>query len=183
MNSPCCKLFLGPMYSEKTSQLMRCIRRALLADFFCIVIKYAKDTRYSLSPELITHDGITLKNKNRLKIVSVNKLSEIKLKDEEKKIAIDEGQFYPDLYDFLQKCMNEGRDVYISALDGDFRRQPFGEIPRVIPLCTHIEKMRGICMVCKTNESSYTKRIVNSNEIELIGSFESYISTCYNCFN
>lgn len=78
--------------------------------------------------------------------------------------------------------MREGKKVYVSALDGDYRRKPFGKIGELIPLCTHIVKLHAICMMCKKNNGYYTLRTVQNEEIELIGANDKYMAVCLKCY-
>ena len=177
-----CKLFIGPMFSEKTTELIRCLKRAIFAEIPCVAIKYHNDNRYGDNSALFTHGDLSLQEKKGLRIIKAKKLKDINLKPDEKVIGIDEGQFYPDLPEMVDKWMKEGRKIYISALDGDFRRKPFGRIPDVIPLCTSVVKLKAICMVCKNNYASYTLRIVKGNDVEMIGSNDKYMAACLKCY-
>jgi len=176
-----CKLYLGPMFSEKTSEIVRHIKRAKIAGLKCIIIKFEEDNRYGDDNVIYTHDGVTLRPSDNLRIVKTLKLSDIELTDE-KVIAIDEGQFFDDIPEIVDKWMREERRIYISALDGDYLRRPFGRISELIPLCTHITKLSGICTLCKKNNSSYTLRIVPGNNQKDIGTTDKYMSTCLQCY-
>lgn len=177
-----CKLYLGPMFSEKTTELIRNVKRAVVAGLRSVIIKYADDNRYGDDEALYTHDGTSLKTMNGIRVVKTLLLMDVHIEQYESVIAIDEGQFYPDLREFVQICMSKGKKVYISALDGDYLQRPFGKVGEVIPLCTFITKLSGICMMCKNANSSYTLRTVADVETKLIGGTEKYISVCYECY-
>ena len=177
-----CRLYLGPMFSEKTTEILRQIKRARIAGIPCVVVKYAKDTRYGAGPTIFTHDGSSVTGGKDLRVVEARTLDEVKLSSRENVIAVDEGQFYPDLPHVVDRWMQEGRKVYVAALDGDFRRKPFGKVGSLIPLCTHIIKLHAICMICKERHASYTLRTVESDEYELIGGVDKYAAACLPCY-
>ena len=181
MSATECKLYLGPMFSEKTSEIIRQVKRAKIAGLNCAVVKFAEDVRYGDGDALYTHDGASLQTSKGIRVVQATQLSDVKLTTE-KVVAIDEAQFYPDLPEFVDRWMREGRRIYIAALDGDYRRKPFGRIPELIPLCTHITKLSGICTLCKVNNSSYTLRIVPGDTQKDIGAEDKYMSTCLSCY-
>lgn len=97
-------------------------------------------------------------------------------------IAIDEGQFFPDLVEFAEKLANEGHVVIVAALDGTFQRKPFGSVLELIPLAEKVDKLSAVCIDCG-KEAAFTRRTVESNEIELIGGEECYKPVCRKCFN
>lgn len=95
-------------------------------------------------------------------------------------IAIDEGQFFPDVFistlickiaQFCEKLANDGKIVLVAALDGSFERKPFNTILELIPLCEKVVKLTAVCWYCKQDNASFTKRTVNSKESNLILTF------------
>lgn len=176
-----CKLYLGPMFSGKTTELVRNIRRFEFVKMKSLVIKYLGDNRYSNNETIITHDENVLKQSKYITIIKSETLVNVDIGPYDV-IGIDEGQFYPDLYDFVLRCMNANKHVYISALDGDFLKRPFGQIHLVLPLCTYVTKLSSICNVCKNN-GYYTKRISNDTNTVDIGGTDKYMSLCWNCYN
>jgi len=177
-----CRLYLGCMFAGKTEEMLRQVRRARIAGIPCVIVKYANDNRYGDSSTVTTHDGMALTGGKDLRVVQARTLGEVKLSPKEKVIAVDEGQFYPDLPFIVDKWMKEGRKVYVAALDGTYQRKPFGKIGELIPLCTHVVKLHAICMVCKERHASYTLRTVESDEIELIGGTDQYMAACLPCY-
>lgn len=172
------ELIIGPMFAGKTTELMRRVKREIHARRLCLVIKYAKDVRYS-KDHVASHDQLTLRAK-----AAVAQLKDVG--DEWKYhevIAVDEGQFFPDLVDFCRKVSDAGKIVIVSALDGDYLRKPFGHVCELIPLCETVSKLTAVCMMCHTKEASFTRRTVNSNQQELIGGADMYIATCRDCYN
>jgi thymidine kinase len=83
-------------------------------------------------------------------------------------VAIDEGQFFLDIVEVSERLANEGVVVVIAALDGTFQRKPFGNILSLVPLAEQVVKLSAVCIECG-NEAAFTRRTVDSQEVELIG--------------
>lgn len=171
------ELILGPMFSGKTTELFRRIRRYTFANYRCIVIKYRKDQRYAAAGEASTHDQLMFAaNPCERLAEAVDEVANFDV------IGIDEGQFFPDLLEFSEKWANTGKVVIVSALDGTFQRKAFGRTLELIPLAEKVDKLRAVCMLCY-GDASFTKRIsTDDNRIEVIGGSEAYVSTCRKCF-
>lgn len=172
------ELIIGPMFAGKTTELMRRVKREIHARRSCFVIKYAKDTRYDVQ-NVSSHDQLTLRAQ-----ASVSSLEEVQ--DSWKEfdvVAVDEGQFFQDLVPFCNAVANSGRVVMVSALDGDYLRKPFGHICDLIPHCESVEKLTAVCMMCHNQPASFTRRTVDSAQVELIGGAEMYIAACRECYN
>ncbi|CAD8179568.1 unnamed protein product [Paramecium octaurelia] len=168
----------GPMFSGKTSELMRLVKRFTISERKCVVLNYANDNRYSGEQCISSHD------KQFLKAIKVCKLNEAYEKCKESDVvAIDEGQFFTDIVEFSEKMANLGKIVIVAALDGTFDRKPFHNILNLIPLAERITKLTAVCWFCKRENASFTKRIVQSQEIELIGGEDCYKPACRLCFH
>lgn len=138
-------LYLGPMWSSKTSRLIsehkkwNCIGKPTL------VINHAIDTRYGSDGFLYTHDKI------KIPCILVNNLEEIPKKyiDESEAIFVNEGQFFSGLKKVaLTWCEDFGKHVYIVGLDGDRNREKFGELLDLIPYADYYEKLHAKCKMC-----------------------------------
>ncbi|XP_047689661.1 thymidine kinase, cytosolic isoform X1 [Prionailurus viverrinus] len=151
------QVILGPMFSGKSTELMRRVRRFQIAQYKCLVIKYAKDTRYSSS--FSTHDRNTMEA-----------LPACLLRDVAQEalgvavIGIDEGQFFPDIVEFSETMANAGKTVIVAALDGTFQRKAFGTILNLVPLAESVVKLTAVCMEC-FREAAYTKRLGAEKEV------------------
>jgi thymidine kinase len=182
----CIELVIGPMFSEKSTEMISRIRRAALADQSALIIKHRDDVRYEDGNAITTHAGLCQRETPRteslapVRIIAVRALSEAVVTEEV--IGIDEGQFYPDLIEYCEKWASEGRRVIVAALDGDFARRPFGRVCELIPLCESVEKRRGVCMVCRRRASAFTLRLNQSTALIEIGAQESYRSACRRCY-
>ncbi|KAM9296769.1 thymidine kinase, cytosolic [Gastrophryne carolinensis] len=159
------------------TELMRRVRRFQIAQYKCMVIKYAKDTRYS-KEQLATHDRHTMS------AVSACKLADVFLEAlNHCVIGIDEGQFFPDTVEFCEEMANRGKTVIVAALDGTFQRKAFGDILNLVPLAESVVKLNAVCMECyRYREAAYTKRLGSEKEVEVIGGADKYHSVCRSCF-
>ncbi|NXS63787.1 KITH protein, partial [Brachypteracias leptosomus] len=166
------QVIFGPMFSGKSTELMRRVRRFQLAQYRCLLVKYAKDTRYSTTG-VSTHDRRALPA-CRLKDVYQEALGAAV-------IGIDEGQFFPDTVEFCEMMANAGKTVIVAALDGTFQRKAFGSILNLVPLAESVVKLNAVCMECY-REASYTKRLGAEREVEVIGGADKYHSVCRACY-
>lgn len=172
------ELILGPMFSGKSSEIIRLIRRYKAAGSNCVIIKYDKDTRYSndkfSTHDLQQHDAISC----NCKLMDV--YSEMKDYDV---VGIDEGQFFEDIREFAEELAANGVVVFVSALDGKFTREKFGNILDLVPCAEAITKLSAIC-VCGNN-AAFTAKIAgdleHSDEPD-IGGAEKYIPLCRACY-
>jgi len=170
------QLILGPMFSGKSTELIRRLKRYQVAQYNCLIIKYAKDTRYD-DNNIATHD------RQMLKAVSANTLAELTDKAADYDvIGIDEGQFFSDVVEWCEKMANAGKMVMCAALDGTFQRKPFTNILELVPLAEYVVKLHSVCMNC-FGEGSYTKRISEDQEVEVIGGADKYMAVCRRCFH
>lgn len=169
------QVIFGPMFSGKSTELMRRVRRFQIAQYNCLVIKYAKDTRYS-------DNGMATHDKNTMEAVPANCLADVRsLALKACVIGIDEGQFFPDTVEFCEEMANSGKTVIVAALDGTFQRKPFGNILNLIPLAESVVKLHAVCMQCY-KEAAYTKRIGAEKEVEVIGGADKYQAVCRKCY-
>jgi thymidine kinase len=98
-------------------------------------------------------------------------------------VALDEAQFLHPLVEFCEKHANAGRVVIVAALDGDANRNPFGEVCDLIPKAERVDKLSSVCMVCRTADAAFTKRLVDSKAVEVIGGIGMYEARCRGCWD
>ncbi|EKX33348.1 hypothetical protein GUITHDRAFT_158919 [Guillardia theta CCMP2712] len=170
-------MILGPMFAGKSTELMRRMRRHKLANLQCIIIKYEKDLRHGEGlDKLATHDN------HRVAAVPCSRLYDLfKEASSMDVIGIDEAQFYPDLVAFCEELAEMGKIIILSALDGDFRREPFGAVTSLVPKAESIIKLTAVCKLCH-QEASFTRRTTADVALEAIGGEEMYMPTCRKCF-
>lgn len=176
-------IILGCMFSGKSTELLRRIRRGEIANKKSVLIKYAKDTRYC-DEEICTHDRIkrvSYKSERLYETYNSNKNDF----DGSDQIGIDEGQFFPDLVEFCEEMANKGKEVFVALLNGNFARKEFevNQIGNLIAISDEVVQMRAICNYCKKSEASFSKRIVDSTETEVIGGTDKYNAACRECYH
>ncbi|XP_038067141.1 thymidine kinase, cytosolic-like [Patiria miniata] len=170
------QVIFGPMFSGKTTELLRRIKRFEIANYSCLVIKYAKDDRYD-------KEGVATHDRQVTKAVSTERLYDLIDRTEDQDvIGIDEGQFFPDCVQFAEEMANQGKIVVVAALDGTFQRKGFGDILNLVPIAENVIKLNAVCMVCY-QEASYTKRMGAETQVEVIGGADKYMAVCRECFN
>ncbi|ELU05548.1 hypothetical protein CAPTEDRAFT_182750 [Capitella teleta] len=169
------QVIFGPMFSGKTTELVRRMKRFQIANYSCLLIKYANDTRYTGDEGLATHD------KQVVPAVPATKLKDLWTKAEEADvIGVDEGQFFPDTVEFCEAMANKGKTVIVAALDGTFQREGFGDILKLVPLAESVIKLTAVCMQCY-GEAAFTKRKGHEMKLEVIGGADMYLSACRAC--
>lgn len=171
-------IVIGPMFAGKTTELQRRIKRDIHACLRVCIIKYGKDERYSKN-NLSTHDQSHIRPTFSVETLAATGDAWMDYDT----IAVDEGQFFPDLVEFCTRAADAGKNVVVSALDGDFLRRPFGKVCDLIPVAEEVVKITAVCMACHERDASFTRRTVDSTQTELIGGAESYIAVCRDCYN
>ena len=169
------EIILGPMFSGKSTELMRRLRRNIIAKKKCVAIKYISDDRYS-TENMATHDLLMMPAMScSVLLKEVNGLLKYDV------IGIDEGQFFPDITEACELLANKGKEVIVACLDGDFRRKPFGKVLELLPLAEEVTKLSAICILCG-NDAFFTMKIGSNTEIVQIGGAELYKPVCRKCF-
>ena len=174
------ELILGSMFSGKTSKLQEIYRQYKFCNSNIVVINYAGDTRYS-DTMLSTHD------KHMIPCIKSTTIQEVLDKHAElikssSVIIINEGQFFNDIEIVKNLVDNENKRIYICGLDGDFERNPIGNLLNLIPYCDNVYKIHSLCSSCKDGTRGiFTFRLSNETEQVVIGS-DNYIPVCRNCF-
>ena len=169
------ELILGPMFSGKSTRLIEIIRKYTYKAKKTIMIKYFADQRYSDKSEVVTHDLIkydSIDCKNLRDSFNIIKNYDV--------IGIDEGQFFPDLVEVCEELTLMKKTVIISALNGDFRMEPFPVISKIISKADKIKLLKAYCFNCH-KDAKFSLRIVQSNETVLIGAGEAYKPACREC--
>ena len=166
-------LILGPMYSGKTTELLRLYRRYQIAKKNCVIIKYGEDQRYHTN-KVVTHDNVQYESLNAILLSGLFKMPSIERADV---ICIDEIQFYNDAPDICDMWANNGKIVIASGLNGDFKREPFDVISKLLPKAEEVTFLTAICN--KTGEpAAFSKRISDEKQVKVIGGVESYVAAC-----
>jgi thymidine kinase len=168
------EIILGPMFAGKTSKLIEIYNKNINDT---VAINYLDDKRYD-NNKLSTHDKIMIDCIQAEKLFDINQHPDIINK---KIILINEGQFFPDLIEFVTDMVeNKNKHVYICGLDADFQKNKFGNILDLIPICDTVRKLQGKCYDCH-NKSIFSYRISSENDQIIIGS-DNYKPICRNCY-
>ncbi len=170
------EVICGSMFSGKTEELIRRIRRAQIAKMDTIIFKPKIDDRYS--PEhIVSHNQIKLNSKiveTSDEILTQSQKAEV--------VAIDEAQFFDD--DIVEICKilaKQKKRVIVAGLDTDYRGEPFGPMPNLICEADYVDKLRAICVKCG-NPATYTQRTSKDSERVVIGETDIYEARCRNCY-
>ena len=168
------EIVVGPMFSGKSTELIRRCSRYESVGLGALVINHSLDSRCSVN-EVKTHGNA------KHRAVKVSSLREIDLSVGADVIAVDEAQFFDDLVEFVHRCCSQCPDaiVIISGLDGDFMRRPFGQILECIPLADTVTKLNAMCSMCKDGTPAiFTRRIATGSDTVSIGGADKYMSVC-----
>lgn len=177
------ELVIGCMYSGKSTELQRRIRRFHSISKKVMIIKHDSDMRYDNGTYLSTHD------QTKIPCNAVNSLEFMRTKEpmdiydtfiKSDVIVIEEGQFFNDLFKNITYAADMcDKHCIIGGLNGDFQRNPFGDINRLIPHAESILKLSALCVKCNDGTNAhFSKRITQSTDLILIGSVEDYIPVC-----
>lgn len=170
------ELFIGPMFSGKTSRLIDIYKQCKFCNIPVVVINHALDTRY---------DDLLLSNHDKIMIPCVqtnNLMSTYEQLKDANVYLINEGQFFEDLYEYVSYLLEKGKKVYVCGLDGDFERKKFGQILDLIPRCDKVTKLTSLCSICKNGEPGiFSMRLTNEKCQTLVGS-DNYIPVCRKCY-
>ncbi len=170
------EVICGCMFSGKTEELIRRLRRAQIARQTVKIFKPRIDTRYSAS-QIVSH------SEQALASIVVDKPSELyELSRDAQVIGIDEAQFFsPDLVQVCEQLADSGKRVIVAGLDQDYRGKPFEPIPQLLALAEYITKTLAICVVCG-NPADRTQRTTGQHELVVVGAREMYEARCRKCF-
>ncbi len=173
------EVIVGCMFSGKSEELIRRLKRAQIAKLQVQVFKPTIDTRYS-SIEVVSHTG------EKIKAEAVSNSKEIlnKISDGVNVIGIDEAQFYDmEIINVVRGISRKGVRVILAGLDMDFKGEPFGPMGNLLAIADEVTKLHAICMVCG-EDATMTQRLINgkpakyTDPVVMIGASESYEARC-----
>jgi thymidine kinase len=173
------EVICGSMFSGKTDELIRRLRRAVIARQKVQVFKPAIDVRYAVE-KVTSHAG------SDFDAIPIRDAAEIRarLENDVTVVAIDEAQFFDaGIVALVEELAAEGRRVIVAGLDTDFRGEPFGPMPVLMAKAERVDKLQAICMVCG-EPASRTQRLVNGkparydDPVVIVGAAEMYEARC-----
>lgn len=173
----CIEVICGSMFSGKTEELIRRLKRAQFANQKIEIFKPEVDTRYS-DMDVVSHDLHSIpctpvKDPARM----------LETAEDTQVIGIDEAQFFDDsLTNVAQELANRGKRVIIAGLDTDFKGKPFGPIPALMAVAEDVQKVHAICVKCG-NLANHSHRLTKSHKLVVLGEKDVYEPLCRQCYN
>ena len=170
------ELICGSMFSGKTEELIRRLRRAQIARQRVAIFKPSIETRYSEN-QVVSHDETAIHS------TSVDKAEDIlRLVGDADVVGIDEAQFFDqDLVRVADRLARTGKRVIIAGLDQDYLGHPFEPVPSLMAVAEHVTKLHAVCVVCGA-PANHSQRISTSEERVMLGALEAYEPRCRQCF-
>ena len=171
------EVICGSMFSGKTEELIRRMRRAVFANQRVEIFKPQIDVRYSVD-EVVSH------NSNSIPSTPVDSSAQISLlATEVDVVGIDEAQFFDE--GIVEVCMdlaNRGIRVIVAGLDMDYLGKPFGPMPALMARAEHVDKVHAICVRCG-NIAQHSHRLTQNDNLVVLGEKDTYEPICRHCFN
>ncbi len=174
------EVITGPMFSGKSEELIRRLKRARIAKQRVACFKPDIDLRYHrtsiASHSAQTHEAVTVANVARLREAIYGQLPEVEV------IGIDEGQFFDEaIVHLVGELVHMGKRILIAGLDTTFTGDPFGPIPALMAISDEVTKLSAVCMVCGA-PAIHTQRLGASRELVVVGAAGVYEARCRACF-
>ena len=175
--SGCIEVICGSMFSGKTEELIRRLKRAQFANQKIEIFKPAVDNRYS-DMDVVSHDL------HSIPCTPVRDADEmLKAAGDTQVIGIDEAQFFGEnLVKVAQELANSGKRVVIAGLDMDYLGKPFGPMPALMAIAEDVQKVHAICVKCG-NLANHSHRLTKSHKLVVLGEKDVYEPLCRRCFN
>ena len=171
-------MITGSMFSGKSEELIRRLRRAQIARQKVQIFKPAFDNRYG-DHHIVSHSDMRMASQN----VSSSKALLDEVHDDTEVVGIDEAQFFDaDLPAVCNTLAGRGKRVVVAGLDQDYLGKPFEPVPQLLAIAEYITKTLAICVVCG-NPANHTQRLVPSQDRVLLGAQGTYEARCRRCFD
>ena len=171
------EVITGSMFSGKSEELIRRVRRAQIARQRVQLFKPRLDDRHA-GDEIVSHSEMKMPSR------TVEAASDIlaQLDDRTEVVAIDEGQFFdPSLVGVVETLANRGLRVIVAGLDQDYTGRPFDPMPQLLAIAEYVDKMLAICMRCGA-PANRSQRLVGSRDRVVVGGAQHYEARCRRCF-
>ncbi len=172
------EVIAGSMFSGKSEELIRRLRRAQIAKQKVQIFKPVIDERYS-SEHIVSHSEMKIESET---VGSANEIL-VAVDLDTDVVGIDEGQFFDhDLVRVVNRLADQGKRVIIAGLDMDYLGRPFEPMPLLLAIAEDVTKTRAIC-VCCGSPAAYTQRLIASRERVVVGAANAYEARCRGCFD
>ena len=167
----------GSMFSGKTEELIRRMKRAKIARQHILIFKPAFDDRYS-KEKVISHDA------NEIPSTPVSDVEKIPaLAEEYTVVGVDEAQFFdPKIVEICSTLADQGKRVIVAGLDMDFQGKPFGPMPQLMAIAEYVTKVHAVCMRCGAL-AQFSHRLSADDELVLLGEKDKYEPLCRKCYH
>jgi len=173
----CIEVVCGSMFSGKTEELLRRIKRARFARLPTVVFKPKVDDRYD-EVKVVTHEGLSTE---AVPIASANEMLSL-VGPNVAVVGVDEVQFFDDgVVDVIEELANRGARVICAGLDQDYKGMPFGPMPRLLAVAEYVTKLHAVCVRCGA-EASRSQRLVAMEGQLFVGGAAAYEARCRRCF-
>jgi thymidine kinase len=177
IKSGCIEVICGSMFSGKTEELIRRLKRAQFANQKIAIFKPAIDVRYS-EENVVSHDLHSIKStpiKDAAEMLSID--------DDVRVVGVDEAQFFSmNLVEVAQTLANRGVRVIVAGLDTDYLGKPFGPMPSLMAIAEDVQKVHAICVKCG-NLANHSHRLSASRKLVVLGEKDVYEPLCRQCYN
>lgn len=171
------EVICGPMFSGKSEELIRRLRRVEIARQRVQIFKPELDDRFHASA-IVSHSQMRMPSE----VVATSADILARVEDKTEVVGIDEGQFFDaGLVEVCNKLANQGKRVIVAGLDQDYRGRPFGPMPGLIVAAEYVTKQLAICMVCG-NPANHTQRLTASRDQIVVGAAGTYEARCRRCY-
>jgi len=172
------EVITGSMFSGKSEELIRRLRRAQIARQRVQIFKPGMDSRFG-DDHIVSHSEMRLESRNVAGSADLRNAVDA----DTEVVGIDEGQFFDaGLPAVCDELANQGKRVIVAGLDQDYLGRPFDPMPQLLAIAEYITKTHAICVVCG-NPASHTQRLVASRERVLLGAQGTYEARCRRCFD
>lgn len=171
------EVICGCMFSGKTEELIRRLKRAMIAEMKVEVFKPKLDTRYD-EVSIVSHDT------HSLVAVPIDHSAKLmRISEDTTVVGLDEAQFFdPDIVQVCENLALRGVRVIVAGLDMDFRGAPFGPMPNLLAIAEYVTKVHAICVHCG-NLATHSYRLAGGDKVVLLGEKEQYEPRCRSCYN
>lgn len=177
IKSGCVEVICGSMFSGKTEELIRRLKRAQFANQKIAIFKPTTDNRYS-EEDVVSHDLHSIKSTPISKASSM-----LEIEDDVKVVGIDEAQFFDhSIVEVVQTLANRGVRVIIAGLDTDYLGKPFGPMPSLMAIAEDVQKVHAICVKCGAL-ANHSHRLSRSKKLVVLGEKDIYEPLCRQCYN
>ncbi len=171
------EVVVGSMFSGKTEELIRRLRRATIARQRVALFKPAIDTRYDANA-VVSHDATVMPST----VITAPEQMLLLVGDADV-VGIDEAQFFgPELVAVVEQLARDGRRVVVAGLDQDFMGRPFEPVPQLMAVAEHVSKLHAVCVRCGA-PANHSQRIVAGGGRVLLGEKDAYEPRCRTCFD